>query len=74
MKSIVRKNIKATLRHARYPREMVVSGEFTEEQLEDMRNNIGRDFIIRSANNSFNLKYFDSVVFEQIGDERNENN
>lgn len=48
-----------------YNGEIEVKGVYTEEQINDMVSNIGRDFIFHSPNSAFNLKYFDTVVIDK---------
>ena len=60
--------VKAKLVSNRYSREMEIEGEWTKDQLEHLRDDIGRDFVIGSRNASFNLKYFDTIIFTKIGE------
>ena len=54
-----------SLIRSHYASELHVKGNFTESQIEDMKNHIGRDFIIGSANMSFNLNLFDAIIINE---------
>ncbi len=47
-----------------------IEGNVHELTLKDMKENIGRDFVIEFNNASFNLKFFSAIVFNQIGEKQ----
>lgn len=48
-----------------------MTGKFSEEELEQLKSNIGRDFVYIGGNASFNLKFYHAMNVEIVDTEVN---